>query len=123
MSHIFPSQAAGLLCQTVITAVLLCLSQANALAGREEAGAAYQRGDYVSAFKELKRLADAGDLEAVTMVGFMYSEGKGVPSDYVQAMQWYRKAADKGVPRAQHNIAVMYDEGIPGRIGIALCQS
>lgn len=112
MRHVSPRQAVALFYRSIVVTMLLCLAQTEALAGREEAGAAYQRGNYAAAFKELKRLADTGDLEAVTMVGFMYSEGKGVPRDYAQAMQWYRKAADKGVPRAQHNLAVMYEEGI-----------
>src|SRR6266849_1360166 len=80
---------------TLAMVLALLLSQ-DVNAGRDEAAAAYDRGDYATAFKELKRLADKGDIEARTMVGFMFANGLGVRRNYAQALEWYRRAADQG---------------------------
>ncbi len=52
-------------------------------------------------FKELRQLAEGGDLAAQNDLGWMYQNGKGVPQDDVKAIEWYRKAAegDYAIPR------------------------
>src|SRR5216684_4840594 len=92
--------------------ILALLPSQDVNAGRDEAAAAYDRGDYVTAFKELKRLADKGDIEAKTMIGFMYANGLGVQRNYAQALDWYQRAANQGDSKAQHNLGVMYENGI-----------
>ena len=59
---------------------LLMLSlTAPVAAGQLEVGmAAHDRGDYESAFRLWQPLAEQGDADAQTLLGIMYSEGRGV---------------------------------------------
>ncbi len=82
-----------------------------AWAGFDEGEAAYQRGDYVTALREWRPLAEQGDVNAQFLLGAMYDKGLGVPQDYAEAVKWYRKAAEQGYAGAQNNLAFMYDDG------------
>ena len=73
--------------------------------------AAYQRGDYATAIRELRPLAEQGDAEAQYNLGVIYDRGQGVTQDYAEAVKWYRKAAEQGDARAQGNLGVMYSTG------------
>ncbi len=84
---------------------------APAWAGWDEAEAAYQRGDYATAIREWRPLAEQGDGGAQTNLGFMYSNGLGVTQDYAEAMKWYRKAAERENANAQYNLGVIYNNG------------
>ena len=101
----------------MIKAFLLALVFAVGLAGAAVAGpfedgeAAYDKGDYATALRLWRPLADQGAANAQTNLGFMYRNGQGVPQDYAQAVAWYRKAADQGDADAQYNLGVMYDNG------------
>ena len=78
----------------------------------EDGVAAYQRGDYATAVKEFRAVAEQGDTDAQYNLGFMYDVGKGVVQDYKkEAVKWYRKAADQGHTSAQYNLGFMYDGG------------
>lgn len=70
--------------------------------------AAYKAGDYQTALAEWRPLAEAGDVNAQTMLGLVYAEGKGVPQDNVAAQMWLNLAASKVGPATskQHQIAV-----------------
>ncbi len=85
---------------------------APAWAGWDEGVAAYQRGDYATALREWRPLAEQGDAKAQFNLGIMYSNGQGVPQDYAEALQWLRKAAEQGQTRAQFNLGVMYRNGL-----------
>jgi TPR repeat protein len=61
--------------------------------------------------KALRQKAEAGDADAQYRVGFMYSQGNGVPQDYEQAVAWYRKAAEQGHAEAQGSLGSMYISG------------
>ncbi len=84
---------------------------APAWAGWDEAVAAYQRGDYATALREWRLLAEQGDAAAQNNLGTMYYKGRGVPYDYAQAVKWYRKAAEQGNAGAQNNLGFMYHLG------------
>src|SRR4030065_430137 len=77
----------------------------------EDATAAYERGDYATAFRLMKPLAEKGDAKAQHNLGVMYDYGRGVPQDYTEALKWYRSAAEHGIPEAQHHLALMYYQG------------
>ena len=77
----------------------------------EDGNAAHSRGDYVTALRLLKPLADQGNASAQTNLGFMYDNGQGVPQDYAAAVKWYRMAAEQGAASAQYNLGVMYAKG------------
>ncbi len=54
---------------------------------------AYDNGDYATALKEWRTLAEQGDAIAQYNLGLMYANGRGVPRDYVQARMWFNLAA------------------------------
>ncbi len=66
-------------------------------AGRD----AYNRGDYDTAVKELRPLADQGIAVAQYNLGLMAYQGQGIPRDYQEAAQWCRLAAEQGHAGAQ----------------------
>ena len=80
-----------------ITLVLsiVCLAVpacANYKAGLE----AYERGDYATALREWRPLAEQGDASAQYNLGLLYTNGQGVPQDFVQAYKWYYLASASG---------------------------
>jgi hypothetical protein len=84
---------------------------APAWAGWDEATAAYKRGDYATAIRELRPLAEQGNAKAQSNLGFMYIKGQGVPQDDAEAVKWYRRAAEQGVAQAQYTLGFMYSKG------------
>jgi hypothetical protein len=62
---------------------------------------AAQRGDYATALREWKPLAEQGNTRARFYLGVMYDKGRGVPQDYKTALKWYRLAAEQGDADAQ----------------------
>ena len=73
--------------------------------------AAYDRGDFKTAFKEMRRLAQQGDASAQYNLGVMYDHGEGVAENDAEAVKWWRKAAEQGHKAAQYNLGLMYYEG------------
>ncbi|NNF84461.1 MAG: SEL1-like repeat protein [Deltaproteobacteria bacterium] len=62
----------------------------------EDANAAYIRGDYATAFRLTKPLAEQGIAKAQNRLGYLYYQGLGgVPQDYVLAHMWYNLAASR----------------------------
>ncbi len=80
-------------------------------AGLDEGEGAYNRGDYATALREWRPLAEQGDASAQSFLGIMYVEGLGVPEDYAKAVGWWRKAAEQGYAKAQYTLGVMYGKG------------
>jgi TPR repeat protein len=76
--------------------------------------AAYHRGEYSVAFKELFRPAELGDPVAQFSIALLYYRGQGVPMNHTEARRWYKLAADQGYGRAQVNLAIMCAEGEGG---------
>src|SRR5579863_5978265 len=74
--------------------------------------AAYQRGDYRKAFRELDPLALGGDAIAQYTVARMYLAGQGVPRDAADGLRWLRKAAGSGLASAQYQLGARYQFGI-----------
>ena len=72
---------------------------------------AYHRGDYATALREWRPLAEQGESRAQFHLGLLYADGQGVPQDYVQARQWYEKAAVQGDASAQLNLGDIYGNG------------
>ncbi len=82
---------------TMLLELVVVLVAAPAWAADFEAGwQAYKRGDYATALKEFRALAEQGDADAQFNLGVMYAEGRGVPKDYVQAYMWLSLAAAQG---------------------------
>ena len=83
-----------------IAAVLLVSLVGPARAGYDEGVEAYSRGDYATALKELRPLAEQGNVVAQFNLADMYKYGKGVPQDYVQAYMWWSVAGANGFEEA-----------------------
>jgi uncharacterized protein len=47
----------------------------------EDADRAYYAGDYATALRILRPLAEQGEAEAQGKLGFMYANGQGLPQD------------------------------------------
>ncbi len=57
---------------------------------------AWGRGDYDTALREFRPLAEQGHAQAQVNLGIMSSQGRGVPKDSIQAYRWYTLAANQG---------------------------
>jgi TPR repeat protein len=58
-----------------------------------------------------RKAAEQGHADAQFTLGYMYSNGCGVPKDDKLAASWYRLAAEQGEAAAQFNLAIMYLSG------------
>ena len=87
----------------------------SAWGGFKEGMDAYLRKDYLTAFKELKPVAERGDAEAQYNIAVMYERGLGVVKNYKESVKWLRKAVTKGFPKAQSSLGqrYYYGEGVP----------
>jgi hypothetical protein len=74
--------------------------------------AAFQSGDYATALRKWRPLAEHGHVKAQHNIGSMYLLGEGVPKDYTKAEKWTRKAAEQGRAVSQYNLGWMYDNGL-----------
>ncbi|GBU19593.1 MULTISPECIES: tetratricopeptide repeat protein [Methylobacterium] len=74
---------------------------------------AYQRGQYVTAFREAtKRIeADRKDVAAMVLLGELYNQGLGTKQDALRAAEWYRLAAAEGEPNAMASLGLMAMDG------------
>ncbi len=100
----------------ILATVFVCLLLATpAWAGFDEGLAAVKRGDYTTALREWRPLAEQGHAEAQFNLGVMYYIGEGLPQDYAEAVRWYRKAAEQGFADAQYFLGQMYEtsQGVP----------
>lgn len=77
----------------------------------QKALAAYEAGDFTTALKEWKLLAEQGDVLAQNIIGGMYYKGEGVLQNYAEAVKWYRLSAEQGYVDAQNTLGLMYREG------------
>lgn len=72
---------------------------------------AFKRGDYATALKEWRPLAESGHAVAQFNLGLMYAKGRGVAQNEKEAVRWYRRAAEQGHVDAQNNLGFMYATG------------
>ena len=100
-----------------LAALLLMLSFAAPVAAGpiEDAATAFRRGDYATALRLLRPLADQGSVAAQFDLGLLYDNGWGVPKNSIEAFKWYRLATEQGYAKSQYNLGVMYGngEGVP----------
>src|ERR1700747_3224270 len=90
----------------VILVALLGLSVASARAGTIEddsrAGlSAFNVGDYATALKLWRPLAEKQEPRSEAAIGFMYHRGLGLTIDDREAALWLRRAAEHGQPEGQ----------------------
>src|ERR1700678_380347 len=91
-----------------IVCIALAFLSATPHAGQADpiadAFSAYQRGDYLAAYRLCRPLAAQGNGDAEFLMGLMYANGNGVRRSYQEAAQWYQQAADDGQDVAQNNL-------------------
>jgi len=75
---------------------------------------AYNRGDYGTALREWRPLAEQGDARAQFSLGLSYENGDGVPRDHAKAREWYEKAAAQGDAKAQFYLGMQSSFGQGG---------
>ena len=89
----------------------VCLFGVASAGPFEDGVVAQQHGDYVTAMRLWRPLADAGSPIAQYDVGMLYAYGLGVPRDLTASAAWYRRAAESGVAEAQANLGAAYANG------------
>ena len=77
----------------------------------EDGVAAFDRGDYQSAFHLFERSASAGNAEGQIRLARLYDRGDGVPQNYSEAVKWFRLAAEQGSAEGQSNLGAFYSLG------------
>ncbi len=98
-----------------IAPTLFALGAGIALADPMEDGqAAYNKGDYATALRLWRPLAEQGNARAENNLGVLYENAKGVPQDIREAVKWYRLAAKQGYAGAQNNLGLIYAIGRGG---------
>jgi TPR repeat protein len=94
-----------------LAAFLVVSTTAAARADFDTGVAAFDGGDFTTAYNEWLPLAAGGDPFAQRNIGHLYRLGLGVPQDFAVAFNWYQRAADQGLVRAQANVANMMLRG------------
>jgi len=74
---------------TLCLTTLLVISGVCWAADLQKGFDAYKEGDYPTALREWRPLAEQGDANAQSNLGVMYEKGQGVPQDYVRAHMWH----------------------------------
>lgn len=90
----------------------LALTMQPALAGFDEAAAAFAAGDYNKTLQQSRPLAEKGDPRSQYAMGVLYENGLAVTKDLKLAAAWYLKAAKQGNADAQYNLGAMYEHGV-----------
>lgn len=99
----------------VLITVFLLMGVSGCTKTIEEGRDAYKKGDYKSAYRIFKPLAERGDVGAQFTLGEMQKKGQGVPKGDAEAVKWYRMAADQGHAEAQNKLGICYTfgQGVP----------
>ena len=93
------------------TIILSFLFSSGVFADWEAGVDAYQAGDYKTALKEFRPLAEQGLADAQYNLAWMYEHGEGVTQDYKKALKWYQLAVEQGDATAGHQLGVMHHYG------------
>ncbi len=93
---------------TSLVTLLLSAGQPAAAGDFRSGLSAYNRGDYVTAFRDWYALAERGDAPAQAGLGFLFHKGLGVAQDDVGAATWFEKAAGKGQAEAQLLLGTLF---------------
>lgn len=95
----------------MLVILLSAVAAKPATAGFQEGLAAAERGDYATALKEWRRLAEKGHSGALFNLGLMYANGRGVERNEEWAALLFRQAAELDHSFAQMNLAVALRAG------------
>ena len=96
----------------LILLTALIMSASPCLADWEEASGAYERGDYATAFREYRKLAETGDPSAEASLAYFYEKGLGTKQDYREAARLYHSAVSKDLLIANLYLGHLYAKGL-----------
>ena len=97
---------------SLVIGLSLLMGTASASAQDFQKGfAAANAGDFATALKEWRSLAEQGHTKPQFDLGVKYDYGLGVVQDHKEAAKWYRLAAEQGHTRAQYGLGAMYISG------------
>jgi uncharacterized protein len=85
----------------LIVVALIFGSAALTLADNQTGLKAYRSGDYATALRKWRPLAELGDANAQFNLGLLFLQGRGVAQDDKEAMMWFRKSTEQGNANAQ----------------------
>lgn len=91
-----------------LTAILVVSLAAPAWAGSDEAVAAYERGDYETAYREFLSLAEQGDAIAQIYLDDLDGLRAYQSGDYATALRKWNPLAEQGHADAQFGLGFMY---------------
>ena len=95
--------------------VVTMLCSGWGVAGLDEGLEALKKGDYVTAARELRQLAEQGDAEAQYRIGLMYEFGKGYPRTGSRASRGCARRRHRAHRGATVELGVIYmtGDGVP----------
>ena len=99
-------------CSICLLFFLCLIGVPSAWGDYQDGRKAYNRGDYATALKELRPLAEQGHAGAQYFIGYMYYKGQGVVQNGAEAVKWLRKAAEQGDVKAQLRLGMMFRLGL-----------
>lgn len=95
--------------KVLLMTILLLLSSHAASSELQSAVDAIDTGAYKQAHEQLLALSNKGDRDAQTLLGLLYSEGRGgIEKDVEQARHWFMNAAKKGKADAAFLLGLTY---------------
>ncbi len=71
-----------------------------------------EAGNTQAALPVFRELAAEGSYDAMSRIGWIYSNGKGVPVDKQAALVWYKKSGEAGLAGDLFNVGAIYDRGV-----------
>ncbi len=74
----------------------------------KELDALIDNGEFKAAFKQFLHAAEAGDVDAMVRVAYMYAHGQGVSLDFDKSIYWDVVAIKKGSETALYNLGITY---------------
>ncbi len=66
--------------------------------------------DEAEAVLWIRKSAEAGDIDAMRLLGTMYQNGIGVAADQAEAIKWFKKAASLGDRAAIERLSALSKE-------------
>ncbi len=95
----------------LIAVLAFMLSLPVAAQDFEKGRDAAHRGDYATALREWRVLAEAGDARGQSGIGYLYLYGRGVKQDITESVKWLHLSGNQGYAPAQLSLGFMYIKG------------
>ena len=80
----------------------------------KKAHEAYNKQDFKIVYELYSQLADEGNADAQTSLGFMHQNSQGCEKDEAKTLELYTKASEQNQPYALFNLAILYSNGLGG---------